>query len=422
MTRTLRFFLVASALALASPPASAALTPRALLVDLDPVPAALLLPYGLLTRGDGGAPWLTCWQRFDTATYALATAGRRLLVGGPAGPWNTNDEGCRFESTDGAAEKRAVTGLYAPVAGALDVLIATDDGVSPSSVALSTDGGITTTQAGELSFADAGVLALLGEGDVVWAVTRDRQGGDLGVWRSEDRGLKAAAVSLGGGPAGGTAGLEAAAASADRLWFWQGDALVRLAVDGTWATTGLVVPGAPKAALATSDGALWVASPEAGLVRLAPDGATREVTPLPTSALAARGPRLWAAHVASAPGDPLVSSSGDLGETWSVSMVAPAEVGHPPLCTTLVSQRCAAEVATFRESLGLYAPVPDAAAEDAPTPSGGSGCVAASSPVGLLAALLGLLLYASASRRCRIRAAESCSPRSVATSSAVTRA
>lgn len=405
-----------------APSAHAALAPLALLVDDDPVPAALLLPYGLLSRGDGGAPWLACWQRFDTASYGLLTANRRILVGGPAGPWNTNSDGCRFESTDGTAAKRAVTGLYAPEPGGLEVLIAYDDGAAPSGVALSRDGGITTTQTGDLTFAESGVTDLLGAGDVLWAVTRHRQTGAMGVWRSADRGVSSAEVPLIELTAGGTDGLKAAAASADALWFWRGDALIRLQADGSAASTGFSMLGAPKSALVASDGGLWVGSPEAGLLRLAPDGTSRVASSLPTAALASRGDRLWVAHVAEAPGDPLVSSSGDLGATWAVTMVAAADVGHPPLCTTLVSQRCAAAVISYRESLGVFAPAPDASAEEGAPAESGGGCGAATPAPVWLSLLLGLLAYAQVSRRSRIRPCSSSRPRSTARSSAVTRA
>ncbi len=424
MSRPRSLALVASLVSLLAPAAQAALAPLALLVDDDPVPAALLLPYGLLSRGDGGGPWLACWQRFDTAAYGLLTANRRVLVGGPAGPWNTNDDGCRFESTDGTAEKRAVTGLYAPVPGGLEVLIAYDDKVAPSGVALSPDGGITTRQTGDLTFAESGVTALLGAGDVLWAVTRHRQTGAMEVWRSADRGFTSAAVPAGGLPGGGTDGLTAAAASAEALWFWRGDDLLRLGADGDGTSAGFSMVGEPKSALVASDGGLWVGSPEAGLLRIAPDGTSRVASPLPTAALASRGARLWVAHVAAAPGDPLVSSSGDLGLSWSVVMEAVADVGHPPLCTTLVSQRCAAAVTSYRESLGLVAPAADASAEDGETTPGGSGggCGAATPASGWLGVLLGLLVYAQVSRRSRIRPCSSSNPRSVATSSAVTRA
>jgi hypothetical protein len=422
MTRFRRSLLVISLVPLWAPSGDAALAPLALLVDDQPVPAALLLPYGLLSRGDGGAGWLACWQRFDAATDGLLTANRRVLVGGPAGPWNTNDDGCRFESTDGIAEKRAVTGLYAPVPGDLEVLIAYDDGVAPSGVALSRDGGITTKQSGDLTFAESGVSDLLGAGDVVWAVTRHRQTGALGVWRSADRGLTSAAIPVGGVPGGDATGLKAAAASDDQIWFWSGDDLLRLSADGAWTATGFAMVGSPKSALVASDGALWAGSPEAGLLRLTPDGTSKTVSSLPTAALAARGARLWVAHVAAAPGDPLVSGSEDLGATWTVVMVASAEVAHPPLCTTLVSQTCAPAVLSYRDALGVSAPAPDAAAEDGQPAPSGQGCGAAGRGFGWFGALIGLLVYAQVSRRSRIRDCSSISPRSVATSRAVTRA
>jgi hypothetical protein len=424
VNRTLSLWLALCSLAAAAPAAHAALSPLGLVVDGAPDPVAILLPYGLLGRGDGGAPWLTCWQRFDSASFARLSGARRVIVGGPSGPWNTNDDGCRFESTNGPADKRPVMGLYTPDPAEGTVLIAYDDGVAPSGVAVSTDGGITATQSGAMVFAEAGIRALFGDGDVVWAPLQARDGGAWQVWRSEDRAATAAEIPMGAGPPAGTAGLAPAAANAASLWFWQSGALVRLDTDGAWTVeAGVSVTDAATVAAVTSDGAVWFGSPSAGLDRLGPDGTVTHASDLPTAALVARGPALWVAHVAQAPGDPLVSYSGDLGATWAISTRAPSAIGHPPLCSSLISQSCAPAVDTLRAALDLEAPNPDASAEDpGPTASSG-GCGAAPGAPPWLVALVLLVGYAggaarrlSSPSRSAMRASSSARPRSAATS------
>ncbi|MCB9729241.1 MAG: hypothetical protein H6746_12290 [Deltaproteobacteria bacterium] len=428
--RPLRLLLASLLAVLCAGPARATLTPLAVLVDGAPEPLAVLLPYGMLERGaDGGQPWLVCWQRFETASHGLPTGPRRILVGGADGPWNTNDDGCRFESTSGPADRRPVVGLHTPVPGGAEVLIAYDDGVAPASIARSTDGGITSLQAGTLAQFDASIEAMLGQGDVVWAVGRADTDGTLRVWRSVDRGAVFTPVDTSSAPAD-AASLEAAAAEDAALWFWRGERLSRLALDGQWSDGGLALPGTPRAALVSPDGALWAGTARAGLTRRAPDGSASQVSSLPVSALAARGAKVWAAHPAEAPGDPLVSVTGDLGASWAVSFRAPATVDQPPLCESLTEQRCAGALQTLLASLGVAAPAPDApadaSAEDGGAGGGSGGCGAAPGEPPWAIALAALLLaasgYASASRRSRIRASSSLSPRSAARSSAVTSA
>jgi len=343
-------------------------TPRALAVDADGSISAALTDHGMFLRSaDDASGWSWACSGavgMDDAAGVLAVGAERILAWGPSGvSVSQSSDGCTWREMAGQAGLKPIAAVYQPELGGLRVVFAIGD-ESVRKVAVTVDGGATSTTLDGLSVGNYRVLSMAGRGDRLVLAAAPPDGTGVVMWTSEDLGTTWSSPedlsSLG-------AFVPIVAGTADTgvvIGLLDGEV-------GTWGpamgwiaeeTVGQdlrVISGNGRALLLSDTGSVWavhlsdVEGPLGDLSWTAASFGKDDDILLGTPALAGAG---WQMRL----------------RNGAVTQVGtfPEEVTYPAACRSRFTSECAVERGALDDALGLTSE-PEVAEPPPPTPEQG---------------------------------------------------
>ena len=354
-------------------PAIAAVTPNSFAVSNSDTLRGVLTDQGLWVQVDGRWHWV-CDEAAGVAdggaSGILAVGAERLVVFGSAGVFASGAKGsCQWRAMAGSAGIRPVVSAHATEPGGLVIAFALG-GSELRKIAVTDDGGATSTTLDSLALAEHDVLGMVGHGLKLVVAAQHSGSGEIGLWRSDDLGGQWSVREA----LTGFAAFIPAAVEGDGRVAGIRQGAVGVLTDGTWevldtfsSDVHLLSSQAGKALLGSGGDVFHLSLAPAGLTGLPGEG--------------------WAAAAFVADGYLLGSSVEGLGDALAfrsdgqgspeVVAALPEAVSYVPLCESAMASLCRSARTRLDDALGLSAPEEPAG----PTPQALSGgCKTAPEP------------------------------------------